>query len=255
LKEDLSKQQVFCFTSDMEWTPDWAIAEMLALFDRYEVPLTPFVTHESQVIKDRYTPEDMQQRVGLHPNFLPGSSHGNTTDEVIDSVRRFWPAARGFRSHSFFDHTHITAAFVQRGFKYDSNLCLFLEPECRPLRHASGLLRFPVFWEDDIHFGKQLPFELATIRSHLDRPGMKVFNVHPLLVALNVPTADYYQSSTPLYRSFDPETWRKSVFNGAGVHTFLEELLQYVKTHDVRLAYLDHLFCEVTGESETAPKE
>jgi hypothetical protein len=116
------------------------------------------------------------------------------------------------------------------------------------LRHASGLLRFPVFWEDDVHFGKQLPFEFAALKPHLDGPGMKVFNVHPLLVALNVPTADYYELSRPLYRSFDAELWRRSVFNGRGVHTLLEELLQHVKTHDVRLTYLDDLFCEVAGE-------
>ena len=241
-------EPVFCFTSDIEWSPEWAISKTLDLFDHYGVPLTPFLTHESKEIREHYGGSEMKPRVGLHPNFFPSSSHGNTLSEVIDFVCRLWPEAISFRSHSFFDNSHITDAFARRGFRYDSNLCLFLQPNCVPLQHGSGMLRFPVFWEDDTHFGKGLPFDLDIIKNRLESPGLKIFNTHPFLLALNIPNSDYYAAHKYLYKNDDAKSWRKFVFGGKGVCTFLEDVLDYIGTRGYNVTYLYDLFLESVGE-------
>ena len=240
--EELLDKPVFCFTSDIEWSPEWAILEMLALFGRYSVPLTPFVTHRSDCLWQRYGSADMRPRVGLHPNFLIGSTHGDTTEEVMECVCKLWPEATSFRSHSFFDHSHVTDGFFARNFKYDSNLGLFLQPDCVPLRHNSGLIRFPVYWEDDNHWRNELPFELSIVKAEFEKPGLKVFNVHPLILAINTPNGEYYEANKRLYNSGEEKGWQKAQYEGKGVYTFLEEVLKFVTNRGYSTVYLHDLF-------------
>lgn len=236
LLEESLERPVFCFTSDIEWSPESAISEMISFFDERGVPLTPFLTHDSPAITRRYASTELRRHVGVHPNFLPESTHGGTQAEVIAHMRKLWPEAVSYRSHCFFDHTRLSTDMRRAGFKFDSNLLLFLQPHCQPFRHISGLLRFPVFWEDDVHFDQGLPFELESIREQLDRPGLKVFNTHPFLFALNVPTTAYYQEHKGLYTQGD--SWRESAFKGAGVRTLLDLVISHIARRGYTTAYL-----------------
>jgi len=233
---------VVCFTTDTEWAPEWAIDEVLSFFRERDLPLTPFLTHSSAVCTGCYGRRGMRRRVGLHPNFLPNSSHGKTCDEVIDAVCRLWPEAVGFRAHCFYEDSRTVRALKEHGFLYDSNLCLFLQPNCVPLLHHSGLVRFPVFWEDDVHFAKRLPFEFGLLRRYFEEPGLKVINLHPLLLALNVPTPEFYAANKHLNGNPDPDAGRKARFGGAGTRTFLEELAEHVLKRQVVAVYLDELY-------------
>jgi hypothetical protein len=237
-----SDPPVFCFTTDIEWAPEWAIAEILSFFRERDIPLTPFLTHTSAVFEEHYDRPGMRGRVGLHPNFLPGSTHGTTSEEVIDAVFRLWPDATSFRCHCFFDDTRTVLELKRRGLRYDSNLGLFLQPNCVPLLHNSGLVRFPVFWEDYTHFRKGLPFEFGAFQQHFDGPGLKVINVHPLLFALNVPTIEFYTSSKHLNDDPRPQSGAQVRFRGAGSRTFLEELADHVLRNGRAAVYLDDLY-------------
>ena len=249
---ELSERPIFAFTSDIEWAPEWAIERLITVMDRYDVPLTPFVTHESFLLRQRYSTTAMRARVGVHPNFLETSSHGDTPNHVVDFVHTLWPEATGFRSHCFFDNTHITAALVAKGFTFDSNLCLFLQPHCMPLLHQSGLVRFPVFWEDDVHFVRGLPFQFDEILPDLDRPGLKVINVHPFLIGLNAPSQDFYRSHKHLYSDPDGSQSDSLRFSGKGAATMLEELLDYVRSRGHRSVFLRDLHLELTGQGPRA---
>jgi len=242
----LRETPVFCFTSDIEWSPEWAIEETLRFFFGASAPLTPFVTHDSSAVRARYGSADLRRCVGVHPNFLPGSSHGATTQEVVAHVQTLWPEATGFRSHCFFDHTLITREFRRAGFDHDSNLGLFLQPGCEPLHHISGMTRYPVFWEDDDHFGKGVPCESTWIRPYLDRPGLKVFNTHPLMFTLNVPDEAFFQAARTLYELKEGDSWRARVHSGAGIRTFLEGVVEYAERRNYPMLYLHDLHRELT---------
>jgi len=247
-------EPIFCFTSDLDWAPEWAVSELLRFLDDVKVPVTPFLTHRSELVRERFDIEGMRERVGLHPNFLPNSTHGATPSEVIDSVRQLWPDAISFRSHSFFDHTHITDDFRRRGFKFDSNLCLFLQPNCVPLRHNSGMLRFPVFWEDDIHFGRGHPFETPFVDAFFSSPGLKILNVHPFHFALNTPSQALYAACRHLYENHDNEAWREFVFSGKGTRTFVEDVINRIRSSAYRTEFLYDLFMEASKELEETGK-
>jgi hypothetical protein len=237
-----SRDPVFCFTTDVEWAPEWAIADVLHFFREREIPLTPFVTHASALISEHYDRPGMRKRAGLHPNFLPNSSHGKTRDEVIDTVFGLWPEAVSFRAHCFYEDSPAMLALAQRGIRYDSNLCLYLQPSCVPLLHHAGLVRFPVFWEDDVHFTKDLPFDFGAFEPYFETPGLKVINLHPLLFALNVPTSQFYASHKQLNGNPDPEAGRNARFSGTGTRTFLEELADHVLERRAAVVYLDDLY-------------
>jgi len=235
-------EPIFCFTSDIDWAPEWAIAEMLDCFEQWEIPLCPFITHDSEEIRRRFLDHEKKQLVGIHPNFLPGSTQGNSPDEIADYLLSLWPEAKAYRSHSFVDSTPIANLFASRGLLFDSNLCLFLQPRCEPLRHNSGMMRFPVFWEDDIHYKRDLPCELSSIREHFDSPGLKVINLHPFLFAMNVPDVKYYQIVKHFIRETDPRVARASAFEGKGTRSIVTEILDYVLTRGYRIMSLPALY-------------
>ena len=225
-----------CFTTDIEWSPDWAIRDLFELADEHGVPLTPFLTHRSEYLMRRLLEGDATD-VGVHPNFLPGSTHGASMDEVIATTKALWPAAVSFRSHCFYDDTRMVRKMAEHGFRYDSNLFAFLQPMLAPLRTVADTVRFPVFWEDDVHSGAGLPWDLDTLQAAFDAPGLKVVNVHPLRVALNVPDESFHESHRRLGSAVDVDA-RAESHRGRGTRTFLAHLFAYATSggrHPVQL--------------------
>jgi len=237
----LSVQPAFCFTSDIDWAQESMIAETLSIFSGHDVPLTPFVTHDSETIRKHYG-GDLVKYVGLHPNFRPDSSKGPFS-EIISNAVNLWPEAKCFRSHSFVDSSLITKDFYQRGFRYDSNLCLHLQPGLVPLQEREGLVRFPVFLEDDVYFRREKLSGIAPIERLLKTPGLKVFNFHPVHICLNTPNIDFYNGAKENLN----KDWKGLVYGGKGILTFLNELLKFVKSNPgLGTFYLDDLYSALT---------
>jgi len=248
---DLARTRVMCFTTDIEWAPEWAIRETYALADRYGIPLTPFVTHDSPYLSSRLVTREERGDVGVHPNFLQPSTHGKTTEEIIDHVMALWPEARSYRCHCFYDHTRLSRAFADRGFQYESSLCLFLQPFLTPFRSGTPLLRFPVFWEDDYHTAHRLGWSIESIRDSLELPGLKIINVHPMLVALNCPDDAFYERNRTMYQ-WHSDGWEGYRHKGLGVATFFEALLAYARDQHLRVARLHELYLEAEAQDLTS---
>ena len=218
-----------CFTTDIEWAPDWAIRDLFELADEYGVPLVPFLTHRSDYLDRRL--RDGSPDVGLHPNFLPGSTHGATVDEVIATTRALRPDAVSFRSHCFYDDTRMLRRMADAGFRYDSNVLAFLQPILAPFRSVAGTVRLPVFWEDDVHSGNQLPWDAGALRPAFDAPGLKIVNVHPVRVALNVPDEGFAEAHRQIGSAVDVDP-RVEAHPGKGTRTFLEQLFAHAARGD-----------------------
>jgi ubiquinone/menaquinone biosynthesis C-methylase UbiE len=213
------------------------------VFEEYKVPLTPFVTHDSAMVRSRFGQPGSYERVGLHPNFQLQSTHGVNETEVLEAVTGIWPQARGFRCHGYYDSSHLTVAARERGLEWDSNLALFLQPCLLPLEHFSGLVRFPSWWDDDTHLGKGFTPHVTCLSAHLLTPGLKLMNFHPIHVALNSPSLDHNAATkSDLAASYE----------GRGVRTLLIEILEFIREHELSAAYLHDLFLEHDAEDEGA---
>ena len=185
-----------------------------------------FLTNESQVIANATLGTDLLT-LGVHPNFLPGSTHGASPVEVIETCRRIVPDANTFRCHSYFEYTAILGAMFADGHVADSNLGLFAQPALQPLMHCTGLIRFPVFFEDDVFY--ELADEglsLGPLDSILETPGLKILNFHPSLVAINAPSHGFYDQMRPSLSS--GESGSHLAYRGRGVRNVLHEMIEKI---------------------------
>ena len=221
------RDPVFAFTADQDWAPEWATGRFLDFLEGADVPVHTFVTNPSPAL------ERAQQdgvTLGAHPNFLSGSTHGSTPEEVINTCRALVPNARTVRSHIHAENSHILQLLTDAGFDTDSNLSLFLQPGIVPLIHSTGILRLPVFLDDDslLLWDQSGTLDLAPAKRALGTPGLKILNFHPALFAINCPSADYYRTHRDeLYSTTAP----MRPFDGRGLATLLEEMLEWLRAN------------------------
>jgi SAM-dependent methyltransferase len=230
---------LFCLTSDTDWASEFALRDFLSTVTGYGIRPTIFATHASPVLTEFDERGDIE--IGIHPNFLPGSSHGDDASSIIDELCRLFPRARTFRSHWFFEHTLIARELYARGFRYDSNLCLHMQPNLVPLQHNSGLVRFPVFWEDDVHWSGKTGWDLDRQVESFLSPGLKILSVHPFSFAANIPDQEYYAQVKSHIRTLDERTVDSVRFQGPGARTFLVALLERLTTRGERFHTLGDL--------------
>ncbi len=216
----------FALTADQDWAPAWASEQLLAAAAALGMPLHVFRTNPCPVLDEAAARGRITQ--GWHPNFLPGSDHGDTPEQVIAYCRAHFPGCRTARAHCFMEHTMAWDALAAAGVIADSQLPTYFQEGLVPLMHASGIWRLPVYFEDDIFF-RSFPLDLPLdrIQATLFGPGLKVLNFHPTFVAANVPSPAYYAEIKT--RWFSPAgDHRKLVHPGRGTRAVLEELAALV---------------------------
>jgi hypothetical protein len=165
-------------TLDVDWAPDSLIDDVAARLVAAGVPATWFVTHASPAL-ERLRERPDQFELGIHPNFRPGSSHGETPEAVLDHVMALVPEAVSSRSHGVVQSGRLLHLLVQRtAVRIDSTTFLPDLPDA-PLvtqRTPHGdLLRVPFTWSDDYE-------PLSPWDRYLAEPGLKVVLFHPTRV-------------------------------------------------------------------------
>ncbi|MBU0985471.1 MAG: hypothetical protein KKA42_16480 [candidate division Zixibacteria bacterium] len=223
-------------TLDIDWAPDFVIDAVADILIRRGVKASWFITHDSPAVRRLMTRPELFD-LGLHPNFLPGSSHGNTVTEVFASLLRILPEARSMRTHGLVQSTTILAEAAEIGITIDVSIYMphatHLAPHhFRMTDSNGGLVRIPYYWEDDIETLRQDRTWRVEPRT-MALPGLKVFDFHPIHVFLNTDTLTDY---TELKRQGDlpglPETTVGNYVNrtNRGTGDLFRDLLEYVVT-------------------------
>jgi SAM-dependent methyltransferase len=245
-------EPVFCLTADTDWASEHCVETFLAIARSRQIVPTVFATHRSAVLEEADAAGAVE--IGVHPNFSQGSTHGSTVADVVRHVFDMYPQAATYRSHRMSDGAEIQLAMAERGIAYDSNLGLYLQPAVTPLRLASGIVRFPIFWADDSHFRltggdwdleKWLPDFLS--------PGLKVIDVHPLNLAVNAATLAHYEAARAQTTTLDAAAAADLEYAGEGARTFLCKLLDYLLAAGYPFRTLGELFSEHTHAESGAP--
>ncbi len=176
-------------TLDFDWAPDWAIIEVAELLIRHRTRASWFVTHQCDALDMLREHKDLFE-LGIHPNFLPGTTHGDSPQKILAHLKDIVPEAVSMRSHSFYHNMYLLQLAVRDfGIRIDSNVFL---PGNRPyiparytIQHDIDLLRVPVCWCDDYAIAQYTPC-WDRVAIDLKVPGVFTFCFHPLLVALNI---------------------------------------------------------------------
>ena len=217
-------------TLDTDWAPDVAIDAAAGILATHGVKATWFVTHESPAI-DRLRARGDLFELGIHPNFLPGSSHGDTPRDVLARSMAIVPGAVSMRSHALVQSTPIFLdVLAHTSVRVDASILLHRAPGLTlsefPL-NGEILLRAPTFWEDDVEMMRERPgWDLDPL---LATEGLKVFDFHPIHLFLNSPDlAPYHALKAAVGAGFTqatPEALRKHGFAGRGAGTLFGELV------------------------------
>lgn len=180
------EQPVFCFTSDIDWASEAVLEKFFAEIIPFDIKPTLFVTHPSAIIESLWHGQHFDK--GIHPNFLQGSTQGNTFDEVIQYCTKLTDT-KCFRSHRAFDVTDTNHLLYNKyGFRYSSNNITIMQSGIKPVLHESKLINFPVFLEDGTHLYNEMDLDLMTYSKYFLTPGIKIISIHPMNFVLNSPT-------------------------------------------------------------------
>ena len=171
-----------CLTFDVDFAPDYMLANVLDLLDRFGARATFLATHDSELLKQ--VAQEGKHEVGLHPNLMPGSTQGANLTEILDSLKRAFPEAVGNRFHLLAHSYRDLTALGRRSFRYDVSSLRFNCPYVMPAWHPDlGMVLFTYTWEDGICENAGLPMRVSSV--DLDSPGMKIINFHPMNVYVN----------------------------------------------------------------------
>lgn len=211
---------------DLDWAPDAAIDAVAQLLIERSVPATWLVTHASPAV-DRLRDHAGLFELGIHPNFLPGSTHGSTTAEVLDHCMALVPDAVSMRTHALVQSTPILSEVLERTpIRVDLSLFLPRAGAVEPVEYhwrGRSLVRLPYVWEDDVELENgTLDAGFASI---LGAPGLKVFDFHPAHVFLNSSSMNAYRRVAGTLPGAD---LTPHVEQGRGVGPVFRELLETI---------------------------
>ena len=214
-------------TLDVDWAPDFVIDQVAHTLIENKVKATWFVTHHSEAI-DRLKEHKELFELGIHPNMLLGSTHGRTEEQVLTHIKEIVPDAISMRTHGLYQTSNwLTKACKDYGVLIDVSLFLPRAAHLCPHRfkwNGSSLLRIPYFWEDDSEMSEDKPiWRLSDER--LNVSGLRVFDFHPIHIALNTDRFEKYEALKRLrpVRLWDSGFIKEHVCAGAGPkHLFVD---------------------------------
>lgn len=218
---------------DTDWAPDFVIEQQIQRLIDANVPATWFITHDAPWIQYLRDHPSLFE-VGIHPNFLPNSSHGSTVSAVLKHCVALAPEARSMRTHGLMQSTHILDYVVEETpIEVDVSILMHRASVAPPhwhIGHAKHLLRLPFIWEDDIEARSYNPsWEVLPKRPSTDP---YILNFHPILLALNDGDGHAYaslRSECPDIRKATASQIAKYRQSGPGPADMFELLLRQVK--------------------------
>ncbi len=145
-------------TFDIDWAPDWCVEVCADLVHNANLRATFFVTHESDILADLRKRDGIE--LGIHPNLLPGSTHGEGTEVVLDHCISLVPEARAMRTHGLVQSSALFMTVCRKYPQIETDLSLFLpfHSHLTPTRWFFGgdgnyLTRVPYNWARRNQFG------------------------------------------------------------------------------------------------------
>jgi hypothetical protein len=221
-------------TFDEDWAPEIALDFSANLLIENNIKSTWFITHESPILSKVRTRTDLFE-LGIHPNFLSGSSHGNSIETVLKHCLNIVPEAISVRAHSLFQSSQTIASIIDTNV-IQNDVSLFL-PDTSFLSLVvyrignKQLNRYPYFWEDDYQLMAEKP--VWDLNYYLSKgSGLKIFNFHPIHVFLNTVDLKVYERDKDIiYKGIitESEIYKSRNLNQAGPYSFLIQLIKYLK--------------------------
>ncbi len=226
-----ANSSALALTLDVDWAPDFMIDFVADILIEHRVRATWYITHESPSLARLRAHRELFE-LGIHPNFFPGSTHGESPTAVLRHCMELVPEAVSVRTHGLLQSTALLEQVMkQTPVKTDCSLFLPHAPELSLVEYQWAqrtLLRVPYFWEDDFEMERAAPcWKLAPL---LDMgSGLKVFDFHP--VYLNSRTMVPYHAlkeRAPRLPDITAKGVAEFIRDEAGTRTLFIELAKHL---------------------------
>ncbi len=216
-------------TIDVDWAPDFVIDNMADVLTVAGVAATWFVTHDSPAIR-RLSDHYNLFEIGIHPNFLPGSTQGSTPHEVLTYCTDLFPDAVSLRTHGLLQSTDLIGFILENSeVNIDASLFLPGAENLAPidyLLNSRQLTRIPYIWEDDFYIqNSSANWDPNLWANH---PGLRVFDFHPVHFMLNSRSDLSYKivkTRCPRLQDAQPRDFKGLINGQTGTRTFFEGLV------------------------------
>lgn len=226
-------------TLDIDWAPDFVIDFCANLLAKAGVRATWFVTHDSPAVR-RLRDHAQLFEIGIHPNFLPGTSHGSNQSQILANCMEFAPEAKVIRTHGLFQTSNLLEQIVdETPIEVDVSLFLPHAQGLAPVEyHWEGgkrLTRLPYVWEDDFEMVR--PGSVWDLGLMIDRGnGLMIFDFHPIHVYLNSLNLGPYRALRTLGRIADLAKSQvdAAVRPGLGARYALQSAIERMQGEDVQ---------------------
>ncbi len=223
----MQNAQKWALSFDTDWVPQFVLDYVFDILNVYNMPATFFCT-SSYV----FPSSDIFEKA-LHPNYLPHSTHGTTNDSCLTYVKNLYPHAIGHRSHCYYWHSGLEPLLINHGISYDSSCIMPFQSHLK-VHSFYDIIRIPVWCGDNLLM-RMFPKSKKFKPPHMDTPGLKVLNFHPIHIYLNsndLSTVRALQSSfsLPHVSKKHLETYRRA---GAGMELVFEDALKQMRNKSV----------------------
>ena len=240
----MTDKPLYHITFDTDWAPESSLSIVRSVLSQKGLLATFFATNNSDIVQDLIRDG---HEIGLHPNFLSGTTQGESPVSIIANLLEIFPNAKVIRTHSLFQSSplmhEIFSTFPQ--LKIDMSLLTHRFPHVGSFYWRQGdvaVRRVNFNWEDDVAF-----YDEGFDWSSAFFPGsINVFNFHPIHVHLNSRDSLNYMSlkrnlKHPLVNLEQTEADRY-VNSSPGTLTFLNSIIDsdaVPLTHKELLCELD----------------
>jgi hypothetical protein len=217
LVQELRHRPLFAVSMDTDWcsceTMDYVLREVVDP----RLPLTLFSTDVHASAANRPATE-----MALHYN-VDNASFADAFRKIADLL----PKGRGARGHSLAVSERLRASWQEHRIAYDSSFMMYLQDNIVPFPIARGVLELPIYFMDmfamEYEGGDFNKFPGA---DEMCAPGLKVLDFHPVHLALNTPSFEYYLANKQWYK--DLGQLLNHQYRGYGVRSYFEQVQKWI---------------------------
>lgn len=216
-------------TFDIDWVPDFIIDSVATQLESARIPSTWFVTHGSKAI-DRLASKSDLFELGIHPNFRPNSSHGESPRDVLNYCISLVPHATSMRTHGLIQSISLYDEIMRStNIKIDVTTYMPRALDTTPVvyeRYGKSMFRAVTYWQDELELSRHDP--ILHVADLPQGTGLRVYNFHPILLYVNAIDARVFHQiigESPELLSAQESTISKYIHNGHGLRSFFSELL------------------------------
>lgn len=230
---DLTKSQTWqgkkILTFDIDWASDQVLLDTIYLLEASNVKATFFVTHATDVL-DRIR-SNPNFEIAIHPNFNEILDHktNKKAEDIFHEILEIVPEAKISRSHSLTNSGRWNTIYKENHIQFTSNYFMYLKHGISPIKNINEVIEVPIFFADDAllylnNNNDDLFFPEFKINN---TEGIEVYLFHPIHVALNSNSLDFYENSREFHSNWNKI---KSFKNPKlGIRDYLIQLINFIK--------------------------